>query len=112
TPALRACSLAAMLCLTLVACTTIKVDMPADMATPKAFDHAPTASSPEAASSGDIANWWHTIPDPTLIQLIDQGLAANPDIRAAVARVLEARTVVTTAESALYPTLMAYGATG
>ncbi|MGQ0595979.1 efflux transporter outer membrane subunit [Aquabacterium sp.] len=112
TPALRACSLAAMLCLPLAACTTIKVDMPADMATPKAFDHVPTASSADAATGTDIATWWHTIPDPTLIQLIDQGLAANPDIRAAIARVREARTVVTTAESALYPTLMAYGATG
>lgn len=101
-----------MLCLALAACTTIKVDMPADVATPKAFDHAPGASSLEAATHSDIASWWHTISDPPLIKLIDQGLAANPDIRAAVARVREARTVVTTAESALYPTLVAYGATG
>ncbi|MBI2733465.1 MAG: TolC family protein [Aquabacterium sp.] len=112
TPAFCTRGLAAILCLALGACTTIKVDMPADVTTPKAFDHAPSASSPEAAPNGDIASWWHTIPDPTLIQLIDQGLSANPDIRAAIARVREARTVVTTAESALYPTLMAYGATG
>lgn len=110
-PALRISSLATLLSLSLMACTTIKVDMPADVATPKAFDEV--GKSPNAnATDQDIAQWWHGIADPTLIQLIDQGLAANADIRMAIARVKEARTVVTMAESALYPTLMAYGATG
>ncbi|HEX5356410.1 MAG TPA: TolC family protein [Aquabacterium sp.] len=109
--ALRTCSLATLLSLSLMACTTIKVDMPADVPTPKAFEEV--GKSPNAtATDQDIARWWHGIADPTLIQLIDQGLAANADIRVAVARVKEARTVVTMAESALYPTLMAYGATG
>lgn len=110
-PALRTNGLAMLISLYLAACTTIKVDMPADVPTPAAFDEV--GKSPNATATGqDIATWWHGIADPTLIQLINKGLAANADIRVAVARVKEARTVVTMAESALYPTLMAYGATG
>lgn len=110
-PVLRTNGLAMLISLSLAACTTIKVDMPADVPTPAAFDEV--GKSPNATATGqDIATWWHGIADPTLIQLIDKGLAANADIRVAVARVKEARTVLTMAESALYPTLMAYGATG
>lgn len=112
-PAPHARSLATLaLCLSLAACTTIKVDMPDAPATPAAFDEVPDGASQAVRQTADLARWWHTIPDPTLIQLIDQGLQANADIRMAVARVREARTVVTTAESALYPTLVAYGGIG
>ncbi|MDO9237507.1 MAG: TolC family protein [Aquabacterium sp.] len=112
-PNLRAYSLAAGLSLSLLACTTIEVDAPTHVQPPATFDQVPAADSAMAADSAtDIATWWHGIADPTLIDLIDKGLAANADIRMAVARVKEARTVITQAESALYPTLMAYGGTG
>jgi NodT family efflux transporter outer membrane factor (OMF) lipoprotein len=108
-PALRPLVLALCGSLCLSACTTIKVDMPAQPATPAAFDEVQTGHT---LVQQDVATWWKGIADPTLQRLIDQGLAANADIRIAVARVKEARTVVTTAESALYPTLIAYGAIG
>jgi NodT family efflux transporter outer membrane factor (OMF) lipoprotein len=117
-PPLRTISLAACLTLPLLACTTIKVDMPPAVQPPASFDQVPSAAGNATFRAGstdhntDIASWWHGIADPTLSSLIDQGLAANADIRMAIARVKEARTVVTQAESALYPTLSAYGGYG
>jgi NodT family efflux transporter outer membrane factor (OMF) lipoprotein len=107
--ALRTCSLATSLSLCLMACTTVMVDVPSGVTPPAKFDQV-DANAPRQLE--DVAAWWHSIPDPTLNQLIDQGLAANADIRMAIARVKEARTVITQAESALYPTLMAYGGIG
>lgn len=107
----RACSLAAVCALSLMACTTITVDMPPGIQPPATFGQVSMpAGGP--ASPQEIALWWRGIADPTLIQLIDQGLAANADIRLAIARVKEARTVVSMAESALYPTLGAFGVAG
>lgn len=109
----RLALLAALLSLGLSACTTIRVDVPEPKAAPQAFDEVPTSKSPDATQTQQaLSRWWKSVADPTLQQLIEQGLAANADIRVAVARVKEARTVVTMAESALYPTLEAYGYTG
>ena len=93
--------------LSLAACTTVRVDAPLPLTTPAQFVEVPgTAAQADVAS---IAAWWHQIPDPTLQTLIDRGLTANADVRVAIARVREARTVITAAESALYPSLAAYG---
>lgn len=94
------------LLLSLPGCTTVKVDVPSvGVATPDAFDEAPGTASTE------LSRWWQDIPDPTLQSLIAQALAANADIRVALARVRESRAVVTQAESALYPSLQAFGYT-
>lgn len=104
-----------LLYLGLQGCTTVRVDMPASATPPPSFAEAPT-SAPTAQdrqqSLEALTHWWQGVADPTLQQLIEEGLKANADIRLAVARVKEARTVVTMAESALYPTLEAYGFTG
>lgn len=104
--AATALSLGVGLLLGLSACTTVKVDVPAsNVATPQAFDAAPGTASTE------LSRWWQDIPDPTLQSLITQALAANADIRVALAHVRESRAVVTQAESALYPSLQAFGYT-
>lgn len=90
----------------LSACTTVQVDVPASqVATPQAFDAAP------GSAHTALSRWWQDIPDPTLQSLIDQALRANADIRVALAHVRESRAVVTQAESALYPSLQAFGYT-
>lgn len=87
------------------ACTTVHVDVPTGPATPQTFDTAATQTAAQ-----DVARWWAAIGDPYLTQLIEQGLQSNADIRIAIERVKEARSTVTMAESALFPTFDIMGA--
>jgi NodT family efflux transporter outer membrane factor (OMF) lipoprotein len=43
------------------------------------------------SSSPAVAEWWRTLQDPQLTRLIDTALASSPDVRAAEARLHEAR---------------------
>lgn len=54
-----------------------------------AFQRA-TAAGPVTPAPA-VADWWHTLKDPTLTQLIEAGLAASPELHAAQARLLQAR---------------------
>lgn len=114
-PPLRLSGLMSAMSLCMLACTTVQVDMPAGVHAPAAFEQVPlsaSGASQPAHVTPDTATWWRGIADPTLIALIDKGLAANADVRVAIARIKEARSVITQAESALYPTLAAYGGIG
>jgi NodT family efflux transporter outer membrane factor (OMF) lipoprotein len=51
----------------------------------------PATWSSGAASQEDISEWWRRLHDPILNQLIAQALAASPDLKAAQARLREAR---------------------
>ncbi len=105
--AARLKAMAILASLSVSACMTIKVDTPPPPAVPARFAEVPT-TAPEQ----DVTAWWKGIADPTLHELIAQGLQANADVRIATARIKEARTVVSRAESALYPTASAYGGIG
>ncbi len=92
----------------LAACTSVDVAVDPGVQVPATFQSV--ASAPGSAPvATDLTRWWDALGDPALTQLIDAGLQANADIRIAVARVKEARSVVTQAESALYPTVIAAG---
>ncbi|MGH6610656.1 MAG: efflux transporter outer membrane subunit, partial [Burkholderiaceae bacterium] len=52
-----------------------------------------------------IERWWLQFNDPQLSALIEEALAANLDLRAAISRIDEARANVRLARSALYPAL-------
>lgn len=92
----------------LTACTSVTVAPPAGVAVPATFDAVPAPRSTEAAAAAtDLAHWWLVLNDPTLNQLMATGLQANADIRIALDRVKEARALLTQAESALYPTVVA-----
>jgi NodT family efflux transporter outer membrane factor (OMF) lipoprotein len=81
--------------------------------------HAPTTAAPAAFGeiSGDAAAaakhpdaaWWTTFHDPVLDSLIARAVRANPDLRAAQARVREARAVHKIASADHYPTVDATG---
>lgn len=67
----------------------------------------------ETAQSGvglaDSGPWWRLFANPTLDQLQQQALDHNQDIKAALARLAQARAEVTAAESSLLPSLTATG---
>ncbi len=66
----------------------------------------PTLDLP-AATAGDLKldRWWTAFGDPTLDKLVDEALANNLDIAAAIARVEYGRAAVLLAQSDLYPTV-------
>ncbi len=66
----------------------------------------PSAAVPEAPS---YAAWWKSFNDPVLDRLVDEALAANLDLKSAVARVRQARYSRIIAASPLFPQL---GGTG
>ncbi len=58
-----------------------------------------------AASVAGIERWWTQFDDPQLNALIEEALAANLDLRLAIARIDEARANLRLARSNLYPSL-------
>jgi outer membrane protein, multidrug efflux system len=50
-----------------------------------------------------LERWWIAFNDPTLDRLVDEALADNLDLRAAISRVDSARAQVTLAQGDLYP---------
>jgi NodT family efflux transporter outer membrane factor (OMF) lipoprotein len=75
----------------------VKVDVPADW-----------SNRPDEALTDQrehLVQWWKGYGDPTLDELIANAIAANRDLKIAVARVREAQALVTIADSLLYPTI-------
>jgi len=89
TKSLFALTLAAVL----AGCTTTPT-APPQLDLPAAVDNAPT-----------LTRWWTAFGDPTLDKLVDEALANNLDLRAAVARVELARAAVTRSQADLFPTV-------
>jgi len=80
-------------------CTATRVIDSVPLTVPNDWHHVDT----HRAAPIDLKSWWRGFRDPLLNDLITQALAANHDIKIAKARVREAATGVTVAESALYP---------
>ena len=87
-----------------------------------AFDLSPTYKAPEfvvpdswegtspfvkAKPSDDALrpDWWKLYNDPILNSLIEQGIAANPDLQAAAERFVQARNAMMKARSRYFPQL-------
>ncbi|MCY2926944.1 MAG: efflux transporter outer membrane subunit [Planctomycetota bacterium] len=66
------------------------------------------ASRP-AGETGDLVRWWKAFNDPALTKLIERAFAANLDLKAAEARIRQARAVRVGAGSALWPAADASG---
>ncbi|GIL03779.1 MAG: RND transporter [Betaproteobacteria bacterium] len=78
----------------LAACATTETAKPA-LDLPAATGQAPAG----------LDRWWTLFNDPQLTALIEEALANNLDLRAAVARIDEARANLRLARSALFPSL-------
>jgi NodT family efflux transporter outer membrane factor (OMF) lipoprotein len=103
---MKAWSAITVLCLTLVelgGCTPTRVSNRVPLDVPERWRNAPEAQP--VSTSKDLREWWKGFGDPVLNDLIGQALAANHDLKLAKARVREAKTMTTVAESALYPSI-------
>jgi multidrug efflux system outer membrane protein len=66
----------------------------------------PTLDLPAGtANNPALERWWLAFNDPTLSALVDEALARNLDLRAAIARIDAARAQVKLAQADLYPTI-------
>ncbi|HDR9780183.1 TPA: multidrug efflux transporter outer membrane subunit OpcM, partial [Burkholderia cepacia ATCC 25416] len=83
-----------------------------DAAVPAAFKEAPTLAAGEQAGTWKTAEpadgehrgeWWKVFGDPVLDSLETQALAANQNLKAAAARVEEARAATRSARSQWFP---------
>src|SRR5437773_9499212 len=83
---------AAMLILALAGCATTPT-APPQLDLPPTVDNSPS-----------LARWWTAFGDPTLDNLIDEAIANNLDVRAAMARVESARAQVKLSQADLFPT--------
>ena len=104
------CSVGARLgcVLLLVGCALPETPAPtSEIPPPAAFDQQPSGST--LLGPTDLAHWWHSWHDPMLDALVRDALDHNTDIRIAQSHVAEARSLVTVAESALYPTIAGLG---
>lgn len=73
-----------------------------------AADDEPYVNAPEAPESPTLdpdalEPWWQSFADPVTSDLVEQALAANTDLRAAAARVLEAQAGLRQARSTRFP---------
>jgi NodT family efflux transporter outer membrane factor (OMF) lipoprotein len=83
-------------------CTPTRVSDAVKLPDVNQWHHATDSSS---ATPTDLKVWWQGFQDPLLNELITQALNANHDVKIAAARVREATTSITIAESALYPSI-------
>jgi multidrug efflux system outer membrane protein len=73
-----------------------------DLPVPAAYKGTATPAAPAPLLS---AEWWTLFNDPGLTRLATETLAANPSIKAAIARVDQARESTRSAAGAFFPTL-------
>ena len=62
---------------------------------------------PHQGSSKELANWWQSLGDPLLVELIASAQAASPSVTAAASRIAQARSAVVAAGAAAAPNLSA-----
>ena len=99
-----------LVALALAGCTPTRVDPAASLPTLERWHNAEAGVA--VTDPRSLAAWWQGFRDPVLNRLVTQALAANRDIKAAQARVREARAMLDVAESALYPTIEFSGSGG
>jgi NodT family efflux transporter outer membrane factor (OMF) lipoprotein len=78
-----------------------------DARSPESFESSQTLAGPEAAWPTD--RWWEKYNDAQLNQLIEEGLAGSPDLKAAQARLRRSESMSQSIGSVLYPQLTANG---
>ena len=77
-----------------------------ELATPAGWRGAAAAQVAVAPTPpADLATWWRQLDDPTLTGLIEQALQSNLDLRAAQAKLREARARRALAGAELFPTV-------
>src|SRR5689334_22969454 len=80
-----------------------------DAPLPDHFVRAPADTTPAPANAGDAREFWHRLGDPVLDRIVDDTLASNHDLQAAVARFDRANALLRGARLDLLPTVTAHG---
>lgn len=71
------------------------------------FANAPAEARPAESPLETVEPWWRSFADPATAELVEQALSANTDLRAAAARVLEARAQLRGSRGAFWPQVSA-----
>jgi len=99
--------------LTLASCAIGPNYQRPEIETPDAFRFEDESTvGPESAREFADLPWWEVFRDPALEALIEAGLAANPDLKVATARVEQARQMVAASRAAFYPQVGYQGSAG
>ena len=98
------------LALLLASCAVGPNFVPPKPAVPSTWSRTALGGGPASAietRTPDLAEWWSSFKDPTLISLIERSFGANLDLSAAVVRIEEARAQRQQTAAGLWPTLAA-----
>ncbi|SFL39747.1 Outer membrane efflux protein [Nitrosomonas aestuarii] len=110
---MRRISLIFTVCIaTLVAgCMTVGPDyVPTEPKVPEQFSSELSGGlTIELLDIAALSQWWTTLNDPELTDLIDRAIAGSLDLREAAARILEARAQRGISEAGRFPTIDASG---
>lgn len=68
---------------------------------------AAKADLPHQGSVAALSNWWQSLGDPLLVELIESAQAASPSVTAAASRIAQARSAVVNTGAASGPNLSA-----
>ena len=94
-------SLLAGFVLLLGACASLPPGPPPEVALPGSW----RAPLPQGDSTGELADWWRTFPDPLLASLVERARDGNPGLQAVAARHRQARALAGQARAGLMPQL-------
>lgn len=107
------------------ACAPIRIEQQSSIPVPERFEQAaparpvadrrtpaPADTAGEATASPDLSQWWTSWQDPVLSQLIDEALAASPELKAVDAQRQAARAMAALADADRGPFVGAGGIAG
>ncbi|MFM0520926.1 MULTISPECIES: efflux transporter outer membrane subunit [Caballeronia] len=104
--ALRRCA-AALVCVTLVACSTVPPYQKPEVAVPAHFAGSPQWSVAAPADSTPRGPWWMAFKDPQLDALEARVNVSNQSLKKAVSSLQEARAMVDYQRAGFFPTVTA-----
>lgn len=96
----------------LTGCASVGPDyIPPVTNVPAGWSRLDTTSRPLISDEAptDLAQWWQSLNDPQLTELINEALQANLDLREARSRLRQARAKRTVADAGRYPSVTASG---
>ncbi len=79
----------------------VRVDMPAEWPSAESQE----GSIVQTAETDSLAQWWTTLEDPMLSDLIKRGLSSNKDLKIALTRIRQARAILGAADKGLRPSV-------
>lgn len=106
----RAAGCAAVVALSVAACSVGPRYQAPELPTPGSFqgvplEHTANPLSEPLATPADLSRWWTQFHDATLDELVQRALSANLNLQAAALRVREAREQETIAGASAYPSV-------